>query len=146
MSKKNHHRSTSRQRANHRQYTTTTINLEYLHELADGDQHFIIEVIEMFVTDAPVVLKQSITYHKAANYPLLKVGVHKLKSSIKMMGDEGLATLAQDIENHCLDESMQQMITPQLFKFVMGVNRLLESLKIELQNLRSRQQTNSHLN
>ena len=133
-------KSKKRNRAMYKQHTASTVNLEYLQEMADGDQRFIIEVIEMFMNDAPDVLQQALVYHKSENFALLKISVHKLKSSIKMLGDEALANLAQDIENLAMNQSTHEVITPELQKFVKGVHKLLEGLNTELKHLRSKRQ------
>ncbi|MDX2002549.1 MAG: Hpt domain-containing protein [Chitinophagales bacterium] len=108
------------------------LNLDYLMELADGDQDFVTEVIQMFLADAPEVLRQSIAYLKTGNYTLLKIGVHKLKSSIRMLGNETLAQLAQDIENDIQDNNNLDEIRMVFIEFVMGVRQLLDSLRCEI--------------
>ena len=140
MRKIENHQGKVRTRVPNKQHSASNINLEYLQDMAEGDQHFVIEVIELFIADAPGVLQQALVYHKSGNYPLLKVSVHKLKSSIKMLGDEALAILAQDIENLAVNDKSHDVIAPQLHQFTRGVNKLLEGLATELKHLRGAEQ------
>ncbi len=110
-------------------------NLQYLRDLSGNDTDFIKEIIEMFVNDAPVLLKQAIVYHKNANLTLLKASVHRMKSSVKMMGDAELANLIERIELHCLGATQE----PNMPSLMMHLNRdltdLLYDLKAEMAKL-----------
>jgi len=111
------------------------IDLQYLKDLSGNDTEFIKEIVQMFIDDAPVLLKQAIVYHKNANNTLLKASVHRMKSSVKMMGDHELAALIQRIESHCLGTAEE----PNMPSLMMQLNRdltdLLYDLKAEMARL-----------
>lgn len=107
-------------------------NLAYLVELSDGDEQFIIEVLTMFVNDAPELLKQCVGYHKTDNFHLLKITVHKIKSSIKMLGNDGLAKSAQQIEDASQDDTKHDAIGKMLPPFVRDVHKFIEVVQAEI--------------
>lgn len=111
------------------------VDLQYLRDLSGNDTDFIKEIVQMFIDDAPVLLKQAIVYHKNANLTLLKASIHRMKSSVKMMGDHELAAIIIRIECHCTGTTVE----PNLPSLMMQLNRdltdLLYDLKAEMAKL-----------
>ncbi len=104
------------------------VDLQYLRDLSGNDTEFIKEIVQMFIDDAPVLLKQAIVYHKNANLVLLKASIHRMKSSVKMMGDHELAAIISRIESHC-NGITQEVNLPSL---MMQLNRDLTDLLYDL--------------
>ncbi len=107
-------------------------DLHYLRELSGNDTEFIKEIIQMFVDDAPVLLKQAIVYHKNENLTLLKASVHRMKSSVKMMGDQPLADLIERIESHCLGATVEENMPSLMMHLNRDLTELVAELKTEI--------------
>lgn len=110
----------------------TRFNLQYLRELSGNDTDFIKEIIQMFIDDAPVLLKQAIVYHKNSNLTLLKASVHRMKSSVKMMGDAPLAQLIERIEAHCLGTAVEENMPSLMMQLNRDLTELLHELSVEV--------------
>lgn len=110
-------------------------NLQYLRELSGDDTDFIKEIIQMFIDDAPVLLKQAIIYHKNSNLALLKASIHRMKSSVKMMGDQELASLIQRIEEHCVGVNEVANLPTLMMQLNKGLTELLFDLKAQMAKL-----------
>jgi len=111
------------------------LNLDYLIELSGGDKEFIAEIVDMFIVDAPEVLRQSQTYLKNEDFELLKITVHKLKSSVQIMGNMELAGLIQTIENNAANPEMHSTLAELLINMNKEVTTMVEYLKQEKPNL-----------
>ncbi len=91
------------------------INPDRLQEVAMGDDDFMIELIDLYLADAPAqleALSQAVAREDAS---AVSAAAHKLKGSCGNVGAEGLVTLCQQIEAtgrasrlHELPELMEQ--------------------------------------
>jgi HPt (histidine-containing phosphotransfer) domain-containing protein len=61
-------------------------NLEYLFDLAKGDDEFVKEMLEVFLTENPEELEHLSRAIKSRNYSDIKQIAHKLRSSIPYVG------------------------------------------------------------
>ena len=87
------------------QYLNTNpdiFDFTYLYEVADNDEEFVQEMIQLFLTNVPISIEQiilSIDNDEKAN---LKNELHKLKSSLGLLGlDEGF-TIAKMLEDELI--------------------------------------------
>jgi HPt (histidine-containing phosphotransfer) domain-containing protein len=110
-------------------------DLQYLRDLSGNDIDFIKEIVQMFIDDAPLLLKQAIVYHKNENVTLLKASVHRMKSSVKMMGDQPLAELIERIESHCIGITVESNMPSLMMQLNRDLTDLVNELKSELQSL-----------
>lgn len=114
---------------------SSRFDLQYLRELSGNDTDFIKEIIQMFIDDAPALLKQAIVYHKNENLTLLKASVHRMKSSVKMMGDSPLAVLIERIEAHCLGVTIEENMPSLMMQLNRDLNELISQLSTEIKQL-----------
>lgn len=110
-------------------------DLQYLRDLSGNDVEFIKEIIQMFIDDAPVLLKQAVVYHKNENITLLKASVHRMKSSVKMMGDHPLAALIERIESHCIGVTVEENLPSLMMQLNRDLTDLVNDLKNEMPSL-----------
>ncbi|SDW33796.1 hybrid sensor histidine kinase/response regulator [Flavobacterium degerlachei] len=75
------------------------INFSYLNEFADDDSEFIAKMVSMFLNNTPVSLQLILEANQADNMAVLKSEVHKLKSSISLLGISQAAKCIENIEN-----------------------------------------------
>jgi CheY-like chemotaxis protein len=65
-------------------------DFSYLYEVADNDEEFVQEMVQLFLTNVPISTDQIILCVKNRDIENLKKELHKLKSSLGLLGlDEG---------------------------------------------------------
>lgn len=62
------------------------INLEYINNIADGNNDLIKELIEIFISQVPVFISDMNTNYQKQDWKYLSAVAHKAKSSVDIMG------------------------------------------------------------
>lgn len=75
------------------------INFKYLNEFADGDPDFVGNMVSLFLHNTPPALQTIRESNEMDNITVLKAEVHKLKSSIGLLGIEKASKSIEIIEN-----------------------------------------------
>lgn len=90
------------------------INFSYLNEFADGDPVFIQKMVSLFLTNAPVALKLILECNAMDNIQVLKTEVHKLKSSISLLGiskaSKSIEIIESEIETNPLGQRRKEEV------------------------------------
>ena len=118
-------------------YTENQPNLSYLKELSGGDAGFMEEIIEMFMSDAPKIVDHANDCFQKTDFDLLKVTVHKLKSSVQVLGNTQLALFIQDIESSAKNPDKKEQISQMLVKLEDDINSMMGFLAQELDSIRN---------
>jgi len=113
------------------------INLDHLYELASGDKTFIREMIEYYLGQAPVVIKELNRYCDQKEWQELGELAHKAKSSFKFMGIQQLCEYAKTLEDICRlhPEENHGQINHLIQRIEVLVESSSEELKQELDKL-----------
>jgi CheY-like chemotaxis protein len=74
------------------------LGLEKLQELADGDRTFLLEMVNIYLEDAPKLLKDARAAIVTGNAQSLRLAAHSLKSNSVEFGATQLSDLAQELE------------------------------------------------
>lgn len=69
-----------------------TINLSILEEFADGDNEFMVDILSVYAGETPNAIDKIKAYTSEADWESLRKVVHKLKSSVAMLGMEELSS------------------------------------------------------
>lgn len=109
------------------------IDPEMLQELANGDQEFISEMINIFLEDVPDSLKKMNEAMKASDLQTVARQAHKLKPSSGMIGAEITTSLASQIEEIANNNDPDQ----QLVDLLESLSSALDSCYAELSLYRS---------
>lgn len=104
-----------------------------LQELANGDQEFISEMINIFLEDVPDSLKKMNEAMKASDLQTVARQAHKLKPSSGMIGAEITTSLASQIEEIANNNDPDQ----QLVDLLESLSSALDSCYAELSLYRS---------
>ena len=112
-------------------------NLSYLFELAGGDTDFVKEIIETFISDTPEIIGSAVDYFEKHEFDLLKVTVHKLKSSVQVVGGAHLANLICNIERDADRQDASSKLEGMIKELNDGVQLMLTQLTAELKVLQS---------
>lgn len=111
------------------------INLEYINEIADGENEFIIEIITKYIeVVGPTVekLEQAINNNDSENAAF---NAHKLKGSFGFVGCEDLANAAGIVEQYATEHQLQdtvehlQKIKDEYPKTIQELNQVLSTLE-----------------
>ena len=74
------------------------INPERLQEVSMGDDEFLRELIDLYLSDAPTQMQALERAVSSQDTSAVSVAAHKLKGSCGNVGAEGLVTLCQKLE------------------------------------------------
>jgi HPt (histidine-containing phosphotransfer) domain-containing protein len=111
------------------------INLDHLYELASGDTSFIREMIEYYLGQTPVVMKELNQYRAQKEWQELGELAHKAKSSFKFMGIQQLTEYAKTLEEICWQQPEESQVDQLIQRIEILVKSSSEELKQELDKL-----------
>lgn len=111
--------------------------LDYLKELSGGDLTFIAEILEMFIHDAPQAVAQSFEHLEKKNFEMLRITVHKLKSSVQVVGGNYLTALICEIESAAAAKiDKPDMFAQMLSTLDSGIRQMVQHLNGELKEIK----------
>lgn len=94
--------------------TEKLINFKYLKDFAEGDDSFIKNMISIFLENTPETMAIIIKSNKNDDIKTLKEEIHKLKSSISLLGiskaSESIAIIENEIETNPLSEKRKEEV------------------------------------
>lgn len=105
------------------------VNLDHLYELASGDKDFIKEMIEYYLSQAPIVLEDLLKCKAKKDWQELGELAHKAKSSFKFMGIQKLTDDAKSLEEICRQQPDEQRISV----LIDSIQSMMKSTSQELQ-------------
>jgi PAS domain S-box-containing protein len=112
------------------------LNLSFLKKIAEGNQAFIIEMIEMFLNKTPEALEQMNDCFQKQNWEELKKIAHRIKPSFAYVGMQDLQSTLATIEK-CSDTQEDRKVVSDLLKKVeIASNHAFELLRVELSTLK----------
>lgn len=82
-------------------YPKQDLDLSLLNEIADGSDEFIVDTIDMFMQQTPVILQEIATSLAANDLPTAGAAAHKLKATLGFFGMLNTQALIQQIESGC---------------------------------------------
>ncbi len=105
-------------------------NLDYLNGLSKGNNTFVEEMIEIFLTENPEEIRLLESGINDKNYTLIKASAHKMKSTIPFVGlDAIIGDDLSEIEKLCLENGDIHRII-ELFSKVKNIClKAIEELK-----------------
>ncbi len=74
------------------------INTEYIDSVSGGDPDIICDIVNMFREQSVEISNEMKSLLDAKNYKMLGLLAHKAKSSVSIMGMDGLAVMLKDLE------------------------------------------------
>ncbi len=103
-------------------------DLKHLNEFLDNDQNFINEMIALFIEKTPEVLKSIEESNNCHDTVKLKEGLHKLMSSLGLMGIAKALEIAKSIENEIVENPTSFLWKNQVESFILICQRAIEEL------------------
>jgi PAS domain S-box-containing protein len=112
------------------------INLSYLKKISDGNDAFVIEMIEMFLNKTPQAIDQMNDCYRDHNWDELGQIAHRIKPSFAYIGlQEMQATLAM-IESWTYEKGDKKVVNDLLLLVKNGTNNAFEQLRRELTSMK----------
>jgi PAS domain S-box-containing protein len=105
------------------------IDFSYLKTVSNNNEEFIREIIDTFIDTIPEHLHQIKTCLRINDWDEVARVVHKIKSSLSLLGLQDAKNLAIEIENSIKDES-------EATQFTEMVNSFIDSLQFEINHLK----------
>jgi signal transduction histidine kinase/CheY-like chemotaxis protein len=105
------------------------INFNYLNEFADGDAAFIEKMVSLFLHNAPVALETILESNEIDNIKVIKAEVHKLKSSISLLGITKASKCIEIIENEMAINPLGRKRKEEVEKFYEICQRVFNELE-----------------
>lgn len=97
------------------------LNVEYLMDLTDGDQSFLVQILESYLTSIPENVQHLITSLNANNINNIRFYAHKLKGSFYFMGSQEVGKSFEEIEMNCKDDAKHSLIVALCSNAIRGV-------------------------
>jgi len=113
-------------------FTQQLINLDYLEQMADGDNEFIESMITYFITNAPISIEDMKKSMTEENWETLRHVAHKFKPQLNFMGIQSILQEVETIEQNAHKVVNTQDIPPMLEKVEKIAFLAIEMLKAEL--------------
>jgi len=104
------------------------IDISYLEEIANGDEEFIQDMINLFAEQAPEDLKGIEGGIGQENWEAIYQSAHKLKYAIGSLGREDLKTMLDQIEDLCKEKSSLPKIQEDFSFIKTEINQILSQL------------------
>jgi PAS domain S-box-containing protein len=121
--------------ADGRSYSTgqnPKINLSYLKRISDGNDTFVIEMIEMFLNKTPQALEQMTDCYQNHRWEELGQIAHRIKPSFAYVGLQDLQTTLAMIESWANEKGDKKVVNDLLIQVKSGTDNAFEQLRREL--------------
>jgi signal transduction histidine kinase/CheY-like chemotaxis protein/HPt (histidine-containing phosphotransfer) domain-containing protein len=107
------------------------IDFKYLNEFADGDIDFIQNMVSLFLQHTPKSLEKIIQSSRIDNISGVKDEVHKLKSSINLLGITKALVCIDIIESEIVENPLGQRRKDEVENLIVICNKAIKELKTE---------------
>ncbi len=112
------------------------INLSYLKRIAEGNEEFVIEMIEMFLNKTPLALEQMNECFHTQNWEELKKIIHRIKPSFAYVGMQDIQNTLSKIEFWSEDKEDKKIVRELLNEIESGSGMAFDQLRKELVSLK----------
>lgn len=117
-------------------YKEPGMNLDFLDKFTGGDQELAVQLIEIFIKQAPEAIQKIEAALSVSDWKEVHAVAHKIKSSIAIFELGELKKIVTNIEEYARDREHLDLI-PRLFsEFREGVRHALRDLEAELKKIK----------
>lgn len=108
------------------------IDLAPLRTLSGNDPAFMKDILEMISTQSPQLLSQINQEYEQGDFKSMSQTAHKYKSSLQILGNPGLISMAQEIEDLAGSQIPSDRLTSLVDTFNSICDQLLDIIHEEL--------------
>jgi HPt (histidine-containing phosphotransfer) domain-containing protein len=109
--------------------TEKAYNLDYLESISGGDQEFVKDMVQTFITNVPEELSKLKSLAASENWQQVGEDAHRFASSLLFLGLNALKKSANEIETMGLKEINVHLIPTMLDQLEKGCYQIIEELK-----------------
>jgi len=92
----------------------SSIDLNYLKAALKNKKNLIGEVMELFISNVPLMMEEIESFYKKGKKELLGQAIHKIKSNLAIMGMDDVVKLADTIEEDTKRNGTKAMLAPMI--------------------------------
>lgn len=112
------------------------IDLTYLKQIADGNDQFIIEMIELFLQKTPAAINEMVSQFEKKNWDELRMIAHRIKPSFSYVGAHDIQKDLSTIESYSLEKINLEKIGLLIEEVNNSSVHVFGALQDHLQNLK----------
>ncbi len=109
-----------------------TVNLNYLRELAGGDNLFMAEMISLFLKQTPTNMGTLIFYLQKQDWENLKKLAHKMASGVALMGIKELQNFLAELQTYPKKQIQTDLLPLKISELKDIYHKAAEELQKEL--------------
>lgn len=128
--------ATSKKEAINHFMNAPKINLNYLKQIAEGNEAFVIEMIEMFLNKTPQAISEMHDHFKNKNWDEFKKVAHRIKPSFGYMGMSEIQTALSKVELMNEKELREPEVDELLMEIESRTTQAYAQLRSELTTLK----------
>ncbi len=91
-------------------------DLTYLKQISNGDDHFIKEMIEVYIQQTPEAISNLEKYLKNKDWKMVRSVTHKIKPSFSFFGLTDLSEIANSIDEYCEKQIHLELLPDMISK------------------------------
>jgi hypothetical protein len=104
-------------------------NLEYLEEISAGDRDFIIDMLNDFVINTPIVLGDIDRCLNVSDWAQMYKTLHKFIPTFDFVGAKNISKDLRNMEIYSRTQTNLELINPLLFKIKEYCNEIILEIK-----------------
>jgi CheY-like chemotaxis protein/HPt (histidine-containing phosphotransfer) domain-containing protein len=105
--------------------------LHYLHRITDGNRPLMVELIEIFMQEAPAAIQNMKTHRSAGDWAALGSTIHKIRSNYKYIGVDAADELLEEWETALGKAELAAFSDEYVQKLERITRRAMEALTLE---------------
>jgi len=105
------------------------ISLEYLNEFSEGEIDFVIEMIDVFIDNAPIFLSKIAESYKSNDWETLRYSAHKYSPQLAFFGLKTIIKEVDEIEEYAVKQIYSPDLQPKINRVLKNSNLAIEKLK-----------------
>ncbi|MCH8904108.1 MAG: Hpt domain-containing protein [Bacteroidetes bacterium] len=112
----------------------TYTDLTYLREMANGDEEFVLKMVNTYLENTPQALDDLEVAAKEENMDRLRAIAHKMKQSIEFMGISSIKETATQIEHYAKEDENIDNLATMVEQVVDVSKKAMEELRRDISN------------
>lgn len=112
------------------------IDLTYFRTMSGGRPEFELNIFQMFIEDIPIQLQEMIDAIKSSDYKLAAQIIHKMKSSLLMIGLHQIQPLIVTMEQELINGELNSNFSQQLLMVQESILAAIEELKLVVEKIK----------
>lgn len=119
------------------------IDLSYFRTMSGGRPEFELNIFQMFIEDIPIQLQEMIEAVQSSEYKLAAQIIHKMKSSLMMIGIHQIQPVILTMEQELINGELNSNFSQQLLMVQESILAAIEELKLVVEKIKKDKQQKS---